>query len=128
MCRNYSFTTLDFYCRSFGTYDAINNAKQQALFENQKATGAQTNYDEQGNLKALNLKYNEDGTIQNPFSKQSSQTTTTTEETITDMCGNGGVPDANGCCPGESLVDMGDQGFNCCPDDGSLTCFPPIEM
>ena len=128
VCRNYSFTTLDFYCRSFGTYDAINNAKQQALFENQKATGAQTNYDEQGNLKALNLKYNEDGTIQNPFSKQSSQTTTTTEETITDMCGNGGVPDANGCCPGESLVDMGDQGFNCCPDDGSLTCFPPIEM
>lgn len=127
ICKNYSFTTLDFYCRSFGTYNAINNEKQRVLFENQTATYAQTNLDEQGNLKSLNLKYNEDGTIQNPFQKQSSQSAAAPQETITDLCGNGGTPDANGCCPGETLADMGDQGFNCCPDAGG-DCFPPIEM
>ena len=26
---------------------------------------------------------------------------------------------------GEIYTDMGDQGFNCCPDDGG-DCFPPI--
>jgi len=128
VCKNYSFTTLDFYCRSFGTYNAINNAKQQAVFENQKATSTQTNLDEQGNLKTLNLKYNEDGTIQNPFKKQKTESTSAAQqETITDMCGNGGTPDANGCCPGETFTDMGEQGFNCCPDAGG-DCFPPIEM
>lgn len=127
ICKNYSFTTLDFYCRSFGTYDAINNEKQRVLFANQQATFAQNNVDEQGNLKSLNLKYNEDGTIQNPFQKQSSQSAAAPQETITDLCGNGGTPDANGCCPGETLTDMGDQGFNCCPDAGG-DCFPPIEM
>lgn len=34
-------------------------------------------------------------------------------------------PDANGCCAGEIYTDMGDQGFNCCPDTGG-DCFPPI--
>ena len=127
-CKNYSFTTLDFYCRSFGTYTAINNAKQQAVFENQKMTGAQTNFDEYGNQKALNLQYNEDGTIQNPFKKQQqNQNVPDAQETLSDMCGNGGTPDVNGCCPGETLMDMGEQGFNCCPDAGG-DCFPPIEM
>lgn len=128
ICKNYSFTTLDFYCRSFGTYTAINNAKQQAVFENQKMTGAQTNFDEYGNQKALNLQYNEDGTIQNPFKKQQqNQNVPDAQETLSDMCGNGGTPDVNGCCPGETLMDMGEQGFNCCPDAGG-DCFPPIEM
>jgi hypothetical protein len=98
------------------------------VFENQKATSTQTNLDEQGNLKTLNLKYNEDGTIQNPFKKQKTESTSAAQqETITDMCGNGGTPDANGCCPGETFTDMGEQGFNCCPDAGG-DCFPPIEM
>ena len=40
-CKNYSFATLDFYCRSFGTYDAINNARQEALFQNQQQNAVQ---------------------------------------------------------------------------------------
>lgn len=135
ICKNYSFSTLDFYCRSFGTYNAINNAKQQAVFENQQQKGIQktdpatgTN-SQQYNQQVLGLTYNEDGTIQNPFKKQTSQNTAqaTAQETLNDMCGNGGTPDANGCCPGETLTDMGEQGFNCCPDAGG-DCFPPIEM
>jgi type IV secretory pathway VirB10-like protein len=124
----YSFETVDFYCRSFGTYNAINNAKQQAVFANQQEMGAKTNYDDQGNLKSLNLKYNEDGTIQNPFNKPSTPKAAAEQtEVLEDMCGNGGVPDVNGCCPGETLMDMGELGFNCCPDAGG-DCFPPIEM
>lgn len=42
------------------------------------------------------------------------------------LCKNNADPDANGCCPGETYVDMGDQGFNCCPDAGG-DCFPPIK-
>ena len=35
------------------------------------------------------------------------------------------TPDDNGCCPGEIYTDMGDLGFNCCPESGG-DCFPPI--
>ena len=42
-------------------------------------------------------------------------------------CDNGANPDAYGCCPGETYTDMGEQGFNCCPDAGG-DCFPPIEF
>lgn len=41
-------------------------------------------------------------------------------------CHDGFSPDLNGCCPGETYTDMGDMGYNCCPDDGG-DCFPPIE-
>ncbi|MBQ6027534.1 MAG: hypothetical protein IJL21_03230 [Alphaproteobacteria bacterium] len=37
------------------------------------------------------------------------------------------TPDKNGCCPGETYTDMGDLGWNCCPDSGG-DCFPPIEQ
>lgn len=35
------------------------------------------------------------------------------------------TPDENGCCPGETYTDMGDLGFNCCPESGG-DCFPPM--
>lgn len=41
-------------------------------------------------------------------------------------CADGSNPDKNGCCAGEVYTDMGDLGFNCCPEDGSSDCFPPI--
>ncbi len=40
-------------------------------------------------------------------------------------CMDGSVPDKNGCCDGELYTDMGDLGFNCCPESGG-DCFPPI--
>lgn len=35
------------------------------------------------------------------------------------------TPDENGCCPGEKYTDMGELGFNCCPETGG-DCFPPM--
>lgn len=40
-------------------------------------------------------------------------------------CGVGCVLDEYGCCAGETYTDMGEAGFNCCPDDGG-DCFPPM--
>ncbi len=40
-------------------------------------------------------------------------------------CPDGTAPDVNGCCTGEVLTDMGDMGFNCCPQAGG-DCFPPL--
>lgn len=40
-------------------------------------------------------------------------------------CLDGTTPDSNGCCAGEIYTDMGDLGFNCCPQTGG-DCFPPI--
>jgi prepilin-type N-terminal cleavage/methylation domain-containing protein len=45
------------------------------------------------------------------------------EDTIS--CEDGSAPDENGCCAGETYTDMGEAGFNCCPDAGG-DCFPPI--
>lgn len=43
-------------------------------------------------------------------------------------CPDGTVPDDNGCCPGEVYTDMGQMGFNCCPqDEEGGDCFPPIK-
>ena len=41
-------------------------------------------------------------------------------------CDDGTRPDSNGCCTGEIYTDMGEQGFNCCPESGE-DCFPPIK-
>ncbi len=127
--RGYNFNTVDFYCRSMGTYDAINNAKQKAVFENQQQQmetktpqGSQA-YNEQ----VLGLKYNDDGSIQNPFKKSSSSAPAPAQNISVVTCDGGANPDANGCCPGETYTDMGEQGFNCCPDAGG-DCFPPIEL
>ena len=74
------------------------------------------------NEQVLGLTYNEDGSIENPFEDKKEEVTETVEVVT---CDGGIMPDANGCCPGETYTDMGDQGFNCCPDAGG-DCFPPI--
>ena len=129
-CSQYSFATIDFYCRSFGTYQAKNNAKQEALFENQKQQSQNlTKGSVEYNTQVLGLKYEEDGeTLKNPFEKEKKpkdEAQAQEPEIIT--CDGGANPDANGCCPGETLTDMGEDGMNCCPDAGG-DCFPPIEM
>ena len=42
-------------------------------------------------------------------------------------CPDGAGPDINGCCGDEIYTDMGNMGFNCCPTDESLDCFPPLK-
>ncbi len=41
------------------------------------------------------------------------------------LCLDGGEPDKHGCCEGEVYTNMGDLGFNCCPESGG-DCFPPM--
>lgn len=136
----YDYRTVLGYCQSLN-YQAINNAKQDAYYQSQQQS-FETNYGTssgssfntgtgltgiQGsqayNENVLGLNYNDDGTIQNPFADNSSSTTETVETVIT--CDGGALPDENGCCPGEIYTDMGEQGFNCCPETGG-DCFPPI--
>lgn len=128
------YSSVLFYCQS-NQYKAINNAKQDALFQNQKQQFQQNNgtvnYDpnsltgiqggKEYNENVLGLKYDEDtGAIQNPF-----QSLPKEEAPATITCEDGTNPDANGCCTGEVYTDMGEQGFNCCPETGG-DCFPPI--
>jgi hypothetical protein len=117
-------------------------ARQDALWQNQQQTGIVapvttpagvpvTNPDgtlqyqqlQKGtqayNEQVLGMEDNQDGTMKNPF------TLPTEAPPVTLNCEDGTPPDANGCCPGEVYTDMGEQGFNCCPDTGG-DCFPPI--
>lgn len=129
-------TTTDYraayaYCESLN-YEAINNAKQKAYNESASAKFIDTygDSDRQGDqLKAYNtdilgLKYDDDGYIMNPFNSAADDALQEQEEVLT--CLDGTDPDAYGCCTGETYTDMGEAGFNCCPDDGG-DCFPPIE-
>ena len=127
-------------------YQAINNVKQDVLYQNQQdqfktnySPGQSINsYDtwsnsntitgisgsETYNKEILGLTYNDDGSIQNPFQTTETETQETVVNVIT--CDeNGTLPDEYGCCPGEIYTDMGEQGFNCCPETGG-DCFPPI--
>ena len=141
----YDYRTVLAYCQSLN-YQAINNAQQDALYQNQKDQ-FQSNYGtvssadinsqyggfNNGSLTGIsgNQDYNEgilgltyDGdAIQNPFVDAPAEEATT-ETVIT--CEGGALPDEYGCCPGEIYTDMGEQGFNCCPEAGG-DCFPPIQ-
>lgn len=136
----YEYRTVLLYCESLN-YQAINNAKQMVYNQNaeQKAsdkygninydfktnTVTQTGTDEQKkayNTEVLGLKYDDEGYIKNPFEKP---VDTVEQDVLT--CEDGNTPDANGCCPGETYTDMGEDGWNCCPDAGG-DCFPPIEV
>ena len=124
----YDYRTVLTYCKSLN-YQAINNARQDALYKNQQDASNSSSIASTGgvgsktyNENVLGLKYNNDGSIQNPF-KTAKTEANTAQSVIT--CEDGTIPDANGCCTGEIFTDMGDQGFNCCPDTGG-DCFPPI--
>jgi len=134
----YDYRTVEFYCQS-SQYQAKNNAKQEAVYENQKTTSLTTK-DKDGNTtkmtkgsteynqQVLGLKYNDDGTIQNPFNG-TEQAPAETADIIT--CDGGTAPNENGCCPGEDYdntitnPDDGSMGV-CCPEGGG-DCFPPIK-
>ncbi len=120
------------FCES-QNYQAINNKKNEVFsaqtqqqFTNKYGAGDGTRSDEQTkayNTDILGLTYDDEGLIVDPFAKIESNTPGI-EETIT--CDDGSAPDANGCCAGETYTDMGEDGFNCCPDTGG-DCFPPIQ-
>lgn len=129
---DHDYRTVLFYCQSLN-YQAKNMAKQEQVWANQQDSSNKnsiTYVKEQGqqayNEQVLGLTYDEEtGAIENPFKKPEP----IIEEAINAgvvTCDGGIMPDANGCCPGETYTDMGEAGFNCCPDAGG-DCFPPIE-
>ena len=139
----YDYRTVLAYCES-QNYTAINNAKNAAYNKQIQAQsaakkeeyGAQwtqedgwtTNFtdadaEKKYNTEVLGLTYDEDGNIENPFT--TSKNAQIVDEGLT--CEDGSAPDANGCCAGETFTDMGEDGWNCCPDAGG-DCFPPIPI
>ncbi len=139
----YDYRTVLAYCES-QNYQAINNAKQNAYNANvqeqsknkQKTYGSMTWDQNDGlvytgdadqtkayNTDILGLTYDDEGNLENPWN-------TSTDAVVEDAgltCDDGAAPDINGCCTGETYTDMGEAGFNCCPDAGG-DCFPPIEV
>ena len=133
MQSGYDYRTVLMFCESL-TYEAKNNVKnevysaqQTSKFQEQYGTAENRNEEQTKayNKDILGLQYADDGeTILNPFAKPSSSAT---PEEAALTCEDGSAPDANGCCTGETYTDMGEQGFNCCPDSGG-DCFPPITV
>ena len=126
----YDYRTVLAYCQSLN-YQAISNAQQDAYYQNQQqvfrktygTAGNQTPQQQQAyNEDILGLTYDGDA-IQNPFVETATEEEAATTAVIT--CEGGVAPDEYGCCPGEIYTDMGEQGFNCCPEAGG-DCFPPI--
>ena len=137
----YEYRTVLLYCESLN-YAAVNNAKQSVYNQNvqQQATKkyGTAEYDQKTNTlkqygteeqtkayntEVLGLEYDDEGNIKNPFAKPDA--TVDTQDILT--CDDGLAPDTNGCCPGETFTDMGEDGWNCCPDTGG-DCFPPITV
>lgn len=52
------------------------------------------------------------------------EVTAADDETV-ETCADGNAPDADGCCAGEYLTDMGNGEYACCVD-GTDECFPPM--
>ena len=93
---------------------------------NQETKTVVTDYSNQDyNQQVLGLEYDDEGNIKNPFEKPAVAAPAT--ESVGSLDCDGAAPDQYGCCPGETYTDMGDQGFNCCPDGGG-DCFPPLDL
>ena len=119
------FRTAEFMCSS-GQYQAINQARWDAYFQQQRqgivGQGGQVLQpgSQDFNREILGMQFSDHGQMLNPFSPPPPPPPV---EVLT--CDNGMPPDMHGCCTGETLTDMGPDGFNCCPDAGG-DCFPPI--
>ena len=139
----YDYRTVLAYCQA-QNYQATNQAKYEAYYQNKtanakysntssynKATGKiETEYSNKDyNKEVLGLEYEKDeegndtDIIKNPFEKPASAPS----DSVGSLDCDGAAPDANGCCPGETYTDMGEQGFNCCPAGGG-DCFPPLNV
>lgn len=124
-CGGHSYSTLKLYC------DSLNYQSKKALQYEEYRKDQEAQYQEKitqlknegtqkFNEEILGVQYNEDGTVKNPYASDAPK-----EEPAQILCEGNVAPDANGCCPGEIYTDLGDRGFNCCPEGGG-DCFPPI--
>ena len=127
-CGGYSYTTLKLWCESMN-YESkkalqyeIYTEDQTAQYQNkiQELGGKGT---QQFNEEILGIQYNDDGTVVNPYETPVTEAPAAEDTALT--CMDGSLPDENGCCAGEIYTDMGEMGFNCCPEAGG-DCFPPL--
>lgn len=124
-CGGHSYSTLKLYCDSLNyqskkalQYEIYRD--DQAAQYQEKITQLKNEGTQKFNEEILGVQYNEDGTVKNPYASDAPK-----EEPAQILCEGNVAPDANGCCPGEIYTDLGDKGFNCCPEGGG-DCFPPI--
>ena len=127
-CGGYSYSTLLMWCKS-QNYESKKALQYEAYREDQKQQyqeqyGTKDNRTEEQQTaynEMIGIKYDDDGHVVNPYANQSTEKV----EEVGLLCEDGTPPDGNGCCTGEIYTDMGDQGFNCCPQTGG-DCFPPL--
>ena len=127
-CDGYSYQTLLLWCKSMNykskkelQYDEYRkDQKQQYEKKVQDLGGPESQEFKQ---EILGVQYNDDGSVVNPYETPAAPVMEPEDAALT--CMDGSLPDANGCCAGEIYTDMGDMGFNCCPEGGG-DCFPPI--
>ncbi len=125
-CGGYSYNTLLLWCKSLN-YESKKDLQYKAYQEDQSKQYQQKIEDlggvgsQQFNEEILGITYDDEGHVVNPYAPSVPEEQAPAQI----MCDGNIAPDANGCCPGEIYTDMGDQGFNCCPEGGG-DCFPPI--
>ena len=127
-CGGYSYSTLLLWCKSlnyeskkdlqFKAYQADQKQQYDNKVQELGGKGSQA-----FNEQILGIQYNDDGTVKNPYASAPEPAPEAAAEVL--LCLDGTEPDANGCCTGEIYTDMGEQGFNCCPEAGG-DCFPPM--
>lgn len=134
-CGGYDYRTLKMWCESMN-YKSKTEIKQQVYHESEVQKYQDTygnGYDDSGEFQGteeqqaaydemIGITYDDEGYVENPYSEPATEAAP--EEAVL-TCMDGSLPDANGCCAGEIYTDMGEMGFNCCPEAGG-DCFPPI--
>lgn len=124
-CGGYSYTTLKLWCESMN-YES-KKALQYKIYTDDQKQQYQNKIDnmteQQFNEEILGVQYNDDGSVVNPYETPVAEVPAAEDTALT--CMDGSLPDENGCCAGEIYTDMGEMGFNCCPEAGG-DCFPPL--
>ncbi len=128
-CGGYSYSTLKLLCESLNyqskkalQYDAYREDQTQQYQEQYGTKDNRTEEQQTAYNEMIGIKYDDEGHVVNPYAS------TSTEKVVEEvglLCEDGTPPDGNGCCTGEIYTDMGEQGFNCCPQTGG-DCFPPL--
>jgi hypothetical protein len=123
------FRTAQFYCQS-QQYQARTTAQWNAYYQQQQQGIVNQNTGQvmqpgtpDFNQNVLGMQTNQHGQMVNPFSPPAQPQQPQQPAGL--LCEDGTPPDGQGCCTGEVLTDMGDQGWNCCPGHGG-DCFPPL--
>ena len=126
-CGGYEYRTLKMWCESLNykskaevKQDAYHNSEMKKYQDTYGTAKNQTDSQKAAYDEMVGIKYDEQGYVKNP-----NEAPKPAPEAAVLTCMDGSLPDANGCCTGEIYTDMGEMGFNCCPEAGG-DCFPPI--